>query len=214
MSALSLRGLHKHYGQTRAIDGVDLDVDAGDLFGDRVFNLDASVDFDEVKLVLAVDEELDGTGVGVTRGLDQPNRGFADVLADRLGKVRGRSLFDKFLVAPLQATISFPEVHGVSVRVGEDLHFDMTGVLDVFLEIDPRVVERLLSLGRRRREAALQGDVVDGDSHALAASAGGRLDQDRVADVLRDRDSLVDVDRRAVPGRDESGRVEDPVYSV
>ena len=48
---------------------VDDQVDAGDLFGDRVFDLDPGIDFDEVELLLVVDEELDGAGVGVIRCL-------------------------------------------------------------------------------------------------------------------------------------------------
>ena len=47
-------------------------VDAGDHFGDRMLDLDAGVDFDEVELAVLVDDEFDGAGVRVVGGEDQP----------------------------------------------------------------------------------------------------------------------------------------------
>ena len=67
-------------------------VDAGDLFGNGVFDLDAGIDFDEVELVLAIDEEFDGAGVGVAGDLDESDGGLADVFADGLRQVGSRCL--------------------------------------------------------------------------------------------------------------------------
>ena len=40
-------------------------IDAGDLLGDGVLDLDALVDLEEVEFALVIDDELDGAGVGV-----------------------------------------------------------------------------------------------------------------------------------------------------
>ena len=39
----------------------------------------------------------------------------------------------------LQRAIALPEVDDVAVAVGEDLHLDVPGLLDVFFEIDAAV---------------------------------------------------------------------------
>ena len=106
-----------------------------------MFDLDPGIDLDEIELELAVDQELDGAGVGVAGGLDKSDCGLADVLADRVGQVRRWSFLDKLLVPSLQAAVSFPEMHCVSVLIGEDLHLDVPRILDVLFQIDTGIVE-------------------------------------------------------------------------
>ena len=58
-------------------------------FGDGMLDLDAGVDFQEIEILLLVDEEFDGAGVGVAGGFDQPHGGFAQLFADVLAEARG-----------------------------------------------------------------------------------------------------------------------------
>ena len=123
-----------------------------------MLDLDARVHLEEVEVLLLIDEELDRAGVGVAGRLDQPHGGVAQSLAHGLLSSTGRGrFFDQLLVAPLHRAIALPQVHGVAVIVGEDLHFDVPAELDVLLDVDRGILERVLGLGLRllecRREA-------------------------------------------------------------
>ena len=75
------------------------------------------------------------------------------------------------------------EVDDVAVAVGEDLHLDVAGAVHESLDEHRPVAER----GRRLAAAALErlGDVAGAvhGAHAPAASAGGGLEHDRVAEL-------------------------------
>ena len=49
-------------------------------------------------------------------------------------------------MAALQRAIALPEVDDVAVAVGQDLHFDVARLLDVFFEVDAAVLEGVLRL--------------------------------------------------------------------
>ena len=70
------------------------EIDTGDHFGDRMFDLDPRVDFDEVKIVLLVDDEFDGSSVVVVGLLDHAHRGVAHRFAGGFRESRGRALLD------------------------------------------------------------------------------------------------------------------------
>ena len=180
-------------------------VDAGDHFGHRMFDLDAGVHFDEVEVVVLVDDELDGAGVGVVGRLDQPHGRFAHRLRESCrGRFGAGAFFDQLLVAALRRAIAFPQVDHVAVVVGQDLHFDVARVA------------RRISPGRRRRcrrpprlrrgpaaAAFLSARSFARHAHALAAAAGRRLDQHRKADLVGDLHGLVLVlDQAVAAGHD------------
>ena len=87
-------------------------------------------------------------------------------------------------MAALQRTIAFPQMDGVAVAVGQDLHLDVPGLLDVFFEINAAILEGLLRFLLGRLEPGLEADVVAGHAHAAAAAAGRRLDQHGIAHLL------------------------------
>ena len=95
------------------------EVDAGDQFRDRVFHLDPCVHFDEVEVVVLVQQELAGAGVVVVRGLGHAHGGFADVAAHLLRQVGRGAFFHQLLVPTLQAAIALIEVHDVAVLVAK-----------------------------------------------------------------------------------------------
>ena len=110
----------------------------GDHLRHRVLDLDAGVDLDEVEMAVAVDDELDGAGVGVVGGLDQADGGRRTSPGGRRRRAAGRGFLDQLLVPPLDGAVAFPEVDDVAVGVGEDLDLDVPGMLDVFLQVDAR----------------------------------------------------------------------------
>ena len=78
------------------------DVDAGYFLGDSVFDLDAWIDFDEVKLVrVGIDQELNGAGVLIADFFADRNGRIAEGVPDFGKQIGGRCDLDNLLVAPL-----------------------------------------------------------------------------------------------------------------
>ncbi len=87
-------------------------------------------------------------------------------------------------------------------RVGHDLELDVVRVQDELLEVHLVVVEAGAGLGAGLLEEVVELRGVEDLAHATPAAAGGRLDEDRVADLVGDAVRLGDVGHRAVGPRD------------
>ena len=100
--------------------GGDLDllfdeIDAGDHFGDRMFDLDAGVDLDEVEVVVGIDQKFTGARVDIADGLRQAERRPRKACVRTLsGKRRCGRFFDELLMAALQAYSRGPSKRRVS----------------------------------------------------------------------------------------------------
>ena len=90
-------------------------------------------------------------------------------------------------MAALDRAVALAEVDDVAVRVGEHLHLDVPRILEVALDVDAAVREVLLALALRRLERPLGLARLGDELHALAAAARGRLDDQRIADLLAER---------------------------
>ena len=88
-------------------------------------------------------------------------------------------------MAPLNAAVALAEVHDVAVRVGEDLHFDVTRRDERAFEEHFRVAERRERFRARRTQRACEIAVRENESHAAAATARRRLDHEGHADRAR-----------------------------
>ena len=153
------------------------EVDIRDHLCDGVLDLNAGVHLDEVVVAVAVDEELHRAGVDIADGLG------VQLLADALGHApRGRKLHD-LLVAALQRAVALAEVAHVAVLVGKDLHLDVLGLHEIFLDEDVVIAEGLACLALDELE---RGDNVLGQfaqAHTAAAAAGRRLEDDGEAEA-------------------------------
>ena len=96
-------------------------------------------------------------------------------------------------MAALDRAVALAEVDAVAVRVEQDLDLDVAGALDEPLEDQPVVAEAAAASRRAAASASRQLDRLADGPHALAAAAGRRLDEQRVADPVGGRD--------AAPGR-------------
>jgi ABC-2 type transport system ATP-binding protein len=74
MPALAVRGLEKHYGRTRALRGVDLEVEDGELFG-----------------LLGPNGAGKSTLVKIACGLVRPTQGTAEIAGAAAGSLRARA---------------------------------------------------------------------------------------------------------------------------
>src|SRR5205823_7318788 len=102
-------------------------------------DLDAGVDFDEIEVVLLIDDELDRAGVGVARFLNQPHRRFAHREPLFLRQSRSGAFLDQFLMPPLRAALTLEQMTHIPMMIGDDLYFDVPRSIDVSLEIDAGV---------------------------------------------------------------------------
>ena len=136
---VGLRGDAGGLGQGLALGDLDLgldDVDAGHLFGDGVFDLNAGIHLDEIELlVVHIHQEFDGAGAFIAdMGADA-----AAQIAD-LGPLFGRQIgggraFDDLLIAALDGAIAFVKMKDFAVLVAKDLHLDVAGAQNHPLQI-------------------------------------------------------------------------------
>ena len=161
------------------------DVDAGDLLGDGVLDLDTRVDFDEVVAVLLIDEELRSASIAVVDSLGQPDGISQDGIAS-LGReiLRGGDL-DNLLVATLDGAVTLVQVNDVSVVIAKQLDLDVLGLVEESLDKDSAVAEGRLGLRGCALEMLLQTLGFANNSHASATTAVSGLDDDGEAIGIR-----------------------------
>ena len=160
------------------------EVEAGDELGDRVLDLDPPVQLEEEELA-AVDDELDRSRAPVAdRAAKRDGRLVQGVTHGR-GESRRRRLLEDLLVAALNRAVALPEGDDVAARVRQELHLDVSGPLEVALEIEGAVTERSprLALGCLQRVGELAR--APHDAHAATATARCRLDDERKPDLVR-----------------------------
>ena len=87
-------------------------------------------------------------------------------------------------MAPLDRAVALAEVDAVAVAVDRDLDLDVAVLVEPLLEVQRVVAEGGLGLRAADRERLLELARRADHAHALAAAAGRRLDEHRVADAL------------------------------
>ncbi len=166
-------------------------VDAGDFFGDGVFDLEAGVDFEEGDGAVGADEELDGAGADVAGFLQDGFGGRVQLVDLGLGEEGGGGFLDQFLVAALEGAVAGGDDDDVAVGVGQALGFDVAGFVEVALDEAFAAAEG----GYRLADGGVVefGDFFEGagDFEAAAAAAEGGFDGDGQAVFLGEGDDLV-----------------------
>ena len=157
------------------------DVDAGHRLRDGVLDLHARVHLEEVVGAVGVEQSLDGPGRAVADGACGVDRDRADPSSELVVDRRRRRLLDELLMASLDRAVALAEVDDVPVRVGQDLHLDVSRIVEVALDVDGGVGEVRLALPSRSLERPLDLVLRARDPQSLSAAAGRRLDGDRVA---------------------------------
>ena len=164
-------------------------IEPGHEFGHRMLDLQSRVHLHEpetvgTKPLRTVDNEFDRAGAAIVDGLRRIDGGLRHRGAHVVGNSRSGRFLDHLLMAALQRTIAFEQMHDVAVIVAKDLHFDMARLLDEFLNQHPLIAEcrERLALGGGQRLAEILGPV--DLAHTLAPTAGARLDQYRIADLI------------------------------
>jgi len=172
-----------------AFAGSDFDllfdqVDSVDLFGHRMFDLDAGIHFEKVKVAGIIDEELHRTGVFVLNGLGKFDGGFPHPFTEIAIEEGGGGFFEKFLVAALDRAVAFADVDNFSALIAEDLEFDVVRFFNIFFKIDVGISEGFFCFHACGEEAFDEADVIVSGSHSFAPSAGDRLNHYGIADLF------------------------------
>ena len=122
-------------------------IEAGNLLGDGMFDLQTRVHFQKMEIEIGVHKEFDGAGVDVAAGACQAHGGVAHFLA-QVGRDDGRGCFlDHFLMAPLHGAFPFTERDDAAVGVGENLDFHVMGLVEIFFQIQTVVAESVHCFG-------------------------------------------------------------------
>src|SRR5687767_15411008 len=101
-----------------------------------MLDLHPGVDLEEVETPLVVEEELEGARVGVLDGAGRIHHRAPELAPHLLGDRNGGALFEQLLVAPLDRALALAEMNDGAVMIAEHLELDVSGILDVFLDVD------------------------------------------------------------------------------
>mmetsp|Transcript_23272 Transcript_23272/g.40173 ORF Transcript_23272/g.40173 Transcript_23272/m.40173 type:complete len:588 (-) Transcript_23272:1110-2873(-) len=166
-------------------------INAKDGFGDGMFDLQARVHLDEVKLTVFV-EELDGARTGIVDIGHGISTDFADGGAFFGADCGAGGLFEHLLVAALQGTVPFAQVHSAALAVPKDLDLDVAGRGQIFLDIDFVIAKGGFAFGPRSHERVFHIGCGLRHFHATATAARSRLDDDGIAHLVAKRLGLVE----------------------
>src|SRR5512147_1057023 len=126
------------------------EIQAADHFGYRMLDLQSRVHLDEVELAALV-EELERADAAVAQADRRFGREPPDAGTCLAFECWGGRLLEHLLVTSLQRAIAFAKMHHGAVKVGENLHFDMSRLHQALLEVEFAVAERRQRLGARHR---------------------------------------------------------------
>src|SRR5574343_1041144 len=171
------------------------DIDAGNHFGDRVFDLNAGVHFDEVELAVFI-EELEGAGAAIANLATGFGTTFTNLGNQFFRDARCRGFFNHLLVTTLHRAIALAQIDGVAVRIGQDLDFHMAWVFQEFFHVHGRVAERGLGFLARHLHGIDQRGFGMHHAHASATATTGGFDDDRVTHLTGDADDFLVVFNR------------------
>lgn len=95
---------------------------------------------------MLVHQELHGTGVDIAHFPGDLDCVIIELLALFRGNTKGRGELHHLLVPALHRTVTLKEMHHIAVLVGEDLHFDVLGLLQELFHKDVVIAEGLAGL--------------------------------------------------------------------
>ncbi len=159
-------------------------VEARHRLGDRVLDLDAAVELEEVELAVGEDE-LHGARALVADRSPELHRCGEERLAQRRIEPGSGRLLEHLLMPPLHGAVPLAEGDDVPVRVREELHLDVPRPLEIALAVERAVAERAHRFPLRGRERLVELALRANDSHPATAAAGRGLHDEREADLLR-----------------------------
>ena len=180
------RIVESEVGDRRSLRGSELgldQVDAGDLLGDRVLDLQTRVGLEEVEAVIGavrrVEQELKRAQGRVADVASYADGGLDDGLAGCGLEVRGRRDLDDLLEPALDGALALPEMSNAAVEVADDLDFNVSGAGNELLDVERAGTECHLRLGDAAFPCRFEFVDAGHGAGAAAAAAGDGLEHDR-----------------------------------
>ena len=158
---------------------------AKDRFGHRVFHLKTGVHFDEIELALFI-EELDGASACVFDAGNRIGTGFTNGCAFFRCDAGAGGLFEYFLVAALQGTVTFAQMDRVAFAIAEHLNFDVARRGQVLFDVNFVVAKVRLAFGTRCIERLFHFSRVFRNLHTTTTATGSGFDDHGIADLFTD----------------------------
>src|SRR5207249_1754394 len=103
------------------------EIEAGDLLGDRMLDLQARVYFQKIKIEMRIYKKFDRAGIDVSSGARKAHGSIAHFFTQVRRDDRGRRFFDDFLMPALNGAFAFAERHNAAVGVRENLNLNVAG---------------------------------------------------------------------------------------
>ena len=174
-----------------------------------MLHLHSGVHLHEVEVALLVHQKLHRTGATVVDQAAQLARRAQNALSQRGVQVDGGRVLDHLLVSALHGAVALEQMHHVALAITHHLHLDVARLLHVALQEDRAVAEGGLGLVGGEREVLDQLLLVAHDTHALAATAEGGLDDHGVVHAVAELLRLFDRLDRTGRARDNGDAVLD-----
>ena len=166
----------RNIGKTRTFGDRQLrghQIDARHFLRDGMLNLNARIDLHERHHAVRIDQKLNGSSAFVMRARADGHRRILECARGRGRKKRRRSLFDEFLVAPLQRAVARADGHDVSRAIAKHLNFDMAWPIQKTLDEAVSIAERQFGLMRGGYEGLAH---ILQPAHHLQAAAAPTVD--------------------------------------
>lgn len=182
------------------------DIDARDVFGDGVLDLQAGVHFHKIEIVIFIEQKLDGAEARVIDRFRRQHGAAHHFAAHVFFQNDAGALLYEFLVLALHGAVALAQTHHVALFVGDDLHFHVLDVGQKFFQIHLAVAESGESLVGRERHRGFEILFPFHDADPAAAAARARLDDDGIAYFCSERLCLRNVGDLVEPGNDGHAR--------
>src|SRR5262245_12051049 len=88
-------------------------------------------------------------------------------------------------MSTLQRAVALVEVDGIAMLICKNLHFDVPRARHISLDQDAGLAEGGLGFALSAIQRGVEVGMTIDLSHTFAATAGHRLDQDRITDLIR-----------------------------
>src|SRR5580704_6277993 len=106
-----------------------------------MLDLQARIYFKKVKIAISIHQELSCPRVRITRFARQANGSLAHRSAQLRRHEWRRCFFDHLLMPSLHRAFALAEVNDVPMCIREDLHLDMPGTVEIFLDVNTLIAK-------------------------------------------------------------------------
>ena len=158
-------------------------IDSRSQFRDRMLHLDAGIDLDKIKFTIRIQQKFNGAGIDIINGPGRCNSGFSHGRS-KFGCQPGRGGFlNQLLESSLNAALPLSKMDHIAMMVSQNLKLYVAGIADIFFKVNFAVAKGGLCLHLGHGELLFQHGFIFTDPDASAATAAGRFDHDRIADI-------------------------------